>query len=277
MAEVRSPVKQEAFRAWLSAKGLADNSVNRCLEAGRAAIRRAWKRGVISSAPFVHMLPVTESEPMGRPLSVEEWSAMLNVAPPHLRMFIVLGLATGARPEAITDLTWEQFDFENRLIRLLPKGRKQTKKRRPTVKMPERLARYLEENRVHEFVSTRRRVSDIQHVVTFRGKPIKRMDTAWDKTLVASGVSNVTLYSPRTTVARWLSIEGVPLHQIAEQLGHKMKGYDVTYRYVGHQPNYLTEACASLDRLLSFCLDACELRATEGATQTGDRQGFSGK
>lgn len=261
VAEVRSVVKQEAFRAWLTARGLGHNSVNRCLEAGRAAIRRAWKRGVISSAPYIQMLPEIETEPMGRPLTPEEWGAVLKGATqPHVRMFIAIGLATGARPEAITDLTWDQLDFDSRLIYLNPMGRRQNKKRRPTVKMPESLARFIEENKVLEFHSTRRNVSNIQHVITFRGKRVRRLDLSWAKALKAAGLEDVTLYSPRTTAARWMSMQGVPLEQIAEQLGHKMKGYAVTYRYVGHQPDYMRDACAALGKLLSICLGALQER-----------------
>jgi integrase len=266
VAEVRSVARQEAFRLWLSNRGLAHNTCNRCLEAGRAAIRRAWKRGVISAAPYIQMLPEIETEPMGRPLSVDEWGAILHGATqPHVKMFIAIALATGARPEAITDLTWDQLDFDNRLIYLNPPGRVQNKKRRPTLKMPESLARFIEENKVLEFHSTRRNVTNIQHVVTFRGKRVSRLDISWRKALAAAGLKDVALYSPRTTAARWMSQQGVPLEQIAQQLGHKMKGYGVTYRYVGHQPDYLSEACAALDKLLFLCLDACRSRAAGGS------------
>jgi hypothetical protein len=82
VGDLRNVAKQEAFRAWMFKRGLGQNSVNRCLEAGRAAIRRAWKRGVISAAPYIQMLPQAEADPMGRPLSVEEWRKLLQHAPP---------------------------------------------------------------------------------------------------------------------------------------------------------------------------------------------------
>jgi integrase len=178
-------------------------------------------------------------------------------------MLIAIGLATGARPEAITDLTLEQLDFENRLIRLLPAGRAQNKKRRPTVKMPEALARYIEENMVTEFKSTRRHVTGITHLVNYRGKKVSRLDTSWSKMLEAAGIEDVTPYSPRATVARWLTMEGVPIEQVARLLGHRIQGYDVTSRYIGHQPEYLKESCAALDKLLFLCLDANQLQTSE--------------
>src|SRR3546814_1378247 len=49
--------------------------------------------------------------------------------------FIALALDTAARKEAIETLTWFQVDLERRKIALNPKGRRQTKKRRPPIAM----------------------------------------------------------------------------------------------------------------------------------------------
>ena len=54
-------------------------------------------------------------------------------------MLMIL-IGTACRPEAALELTGAQLDFEDRLIDLNPRGRAQTKKFRPVVKMPEALA-----------------------------------------------------------------------------------------------------------------------------------------
>ncbi|TGP16854.1 tyrosine-type recombinase/integrase, partial [Mesorhizobium sp. M1D.F.Ca.ET.234.01.1.1] len=100
------------------AKGLANNSVNRGLEVGRGAINRAWRRGVIRDKPFIQMLTVETDRPMGRPLDVAEIRKLYTHSADHIRLFLVLMLATGARNEAITSLTWQQIDFENNLVLL---------------------------------------------------------------------------------------------------------------------------------------------------------------
>lgn len=266
VADVRPAIKQEQFREWLAAKGLGPNTVNRCLEVGRAAIRRAWKRGVISSAPFIQMLPSVETAPMGRPLSRDEARALFQGATqPHVRLFILLGLATGARPEALMQLTWDQIDFGEGLIQLNADGRVQSKKHRPTVKMPPALAAYLQEHREPVFVSTRRTVENPPNVLSFRGKPVKRLDTGWDKAVTAAGLTGkVTLYSLRHTVARYLRAEGVSLEEIAGQLGHKVVGRSMTERYATHAPEYLQKACDALNRLVLFCTaDAGQLQAND--------------
>lgn len=244
VADVRDTRKQEAFRIWLSDRGLGHNSVNRCLEVGRAAIRRAWKRGAISSAPFIQMLPSTETQPMGRPLSQDEAIRLFSGATQeHVRTFILIGLATGARPEAITDLTWDRVDFSTGIVKLNPDGRVQTKKHRPVVRLGPMALDYL---------AGIKKQGD--HVIMFRNRHVHRIDTGWDKALKATSLDKrVTLYSLRHTVARHLRANGVDLEEIANMLGHRKLGFDITMRYAPHDPVYLKRAVDVLDKLVLFC------------------------
>ena len=246
VADVRDINRQEAFQAHLrDERNLSINSTNRCLEIGRAAINRAWKRGVISAAPFINTLPPDDTKPKGRPLSEDEITRLYNASADHLRTYIALGIGTAARPEALCELTWAQIDFEQGNIQLNPEGRKQTSKRRPTVRMPARL--------MH-------RLSDLPRenarVLMFRGKPVGKIRVAWDKACMRAGITeNVTPYSLRHTAARWMRMHNVPIEQIAQQLGHKLEGYNMTERYAAWSPTYLKEASEALDALLA-CLPA---------------------
>lgn len=249
VADVRDQRRQEAFRQHLADRGFGHNSVNRCLECGRAAIRRAWKRGVISSAPFIQMLPAIETPPMGRPLSREEARALYQGATQdHVRLFVLIGLATGARPEAITDLTWDRIGFNSGIIRLNPNGRPQTKKYRPEVRvgavvMEELLKAYAKRQGAQ--------------VIMFRGKHVHRLDTGWEKARKGlPEASRVTLYSLRHTVARYLRLHGVDTMEIANLLGHRKLGFDMTMRYAPHDPSYLKRSVDVLDELVSFCVCA---------------------
>ena len=75
-------------------------------------------------------------------------------------MLMIL-IGTACRPEAALELTGAQLDFEDRLIDLNPRGRAQTKKFRPVVKMPEALA-------------TRSLHAPEGRLITFRGQPVIR-------------------------------------------------------------------------------------------------------
>lgn len=246
VAELRD--RQDDFRAYLAAKGLGPNSQNRCFEVLRAAVRSAWKRGVLSSVPFIQMLPTPETLPMGRPLTKEEARALYRGATqPHIGLYILLALGTGARPEALTDLTFDRVDFDNNIIRLAIPGKPQTKKYRPQVRMGPQLAAALRDAQ---------KVAKTEGVIEFRGRRVHRLDTGWDKAVKAAGLEGghprVTLYSLRHTVARYLRAEGVDAWQVSSLLGHRRVGAEMTERYTGHDPAYQREAAATLDRLLSF-------------------------
>lgn len=245
VAEVRNPNKQDDFRAHLSTvKKLNPTSVARCLEIGRAAIRRAWKRGVISSFPHVEVPLVRETEPKGRPLTVEEIGQLLGgTDEPHMQLVVFLLLGTAARSEPILKLDWGQILWADDLIKLNPDGRVQTSKRRPAVKLPSTLRAVLEP------------LKGDGRVIMFRKKKVDKIDHGFRRMVERSELKgHVTPYSLRHTVARWLRMKSVPMEQIAGQLGHSMPSFAMSERYAPHDPSYLKEACAAIDELLALVL-----------------------
>ncbi|CUW85778.1 tyrosine-type recombinase/integrase [Rhizobium pusense] len=237
---VRNVRKQEEFREHLLQKNLKVSSVNRVLEAGRTAINRAYKRNVISSVPFIQSLPREETPPKGRPLSVAEIRLLYTHAADHIRLFLILMLGTGARNEAICHLTWEQIDFEEGLIYLNPQGRKQTSKRRATVKL----------------VPFVREVLDgmdktTPYVIMWRGQGIDKAINGIRKAVGRAKMDRkVTAYSCRHTVARWLRREGVSPWEVGAQLGHRMPSFNITEIYASASPDYLEKSAAAIEKLL---------------------------
>lgn len=148
----------------------------------------------------------------------------------------------------------------------------QTKKHRPTVKLPPALAEHLLSNRQKLYTSTRRCIENPPFLITFRGKRVSRLDTGWEKAVTGAGLDDrVNLYSLRHTAARYLRAEGVSLEETAAQLGHKVKGLEMTLRYAPHAPDYLEKACAALNRLVLFC---CRMRAHCGQPTIIRRRAF---
>ena len=128
-----------------------------------------------------------------------------------------------------------QLDFENRLIELNPHGRMQTKKIRPIVKMPETLALVLEG-------------APNDHLITYKGKPVKCVRTAWRNLRDKCGLDDaVQPYSLRHTMARWLRKSGVSAWETAAQLGHKSREHRTTEIYAPFAPDYLTGASEAID------------------------------
>ena len=135
--DATQPKAIDGFIRHLQDKGNKASYINRILTDGRSAINKAWKDGDISSAPFIKSLKVEDAEPKGRPLEMDELRAFYHTAETeHLKRFVLFSVATGARPSSVMDLHSQQIDLDRRLIELNPPGRKQTKKIRPSVKLP---------------------------------------------------------------------------------------------------------------------------------------------
>ena len=245
IAEATKPARLDAFIAQLTAQGHATAYVQRILGVGKAALRRAWQRGEIASAPYIPSVKVEYGEPLGRPLKVPELAALLMAAPDHLRLMLMILIGTACRPEAALELTGMQLDFEDRLIDLNPRGRAQTKKFRPVVKMAEALATTL----VH---------APEGPLITFRGQKVIKINKAWRGIREAAGLEGgVNPYSVRHTVARWMRQHGVPAWEVAAELGHKSRDYRTTELYAAFDPAYLTNAVRAIDGLFDALRASC--------------------
>jgi integrase len=243
VADVRKASRQEEFHEHLRKHGYGPNSTNRVLEIGRAAIRRAWKRGVIDSAPYILTVEPELDKPVGEPLSPAQlWAFYRGSDEEHWKDFVLLMIGTGSRPKAVVTLTKEQIDFEEGRINLNPKSRRQTNKFRPVVRLPAQLAE-------------RFRDRPDGRLLQFHGKPVGKVDHIVRIARKRAGLSErVNSYSLRHTVARWLRSQGVDTAEIACQLGHKRFGHNMTLRYMPHAPDYLERSCNALERLLAIVL-----------------------
>jgi integrase len=246
VGDLHDVAKQEAFHEWLREKDQSPGSMKRILAVGRAAINRAWKRGEIVSVPFIQMVESKNVPPMGRPLDVDEIAALVNAAPFHLQDFIFWMVGTGARPDAILELTWEQVDRENRIIHLNPPSRAQTKKYRPAVRLPKNFLPAVS----HSVLTG--------PVILYEGRNVAAIRTSWRRTRTRAGLdSQVQPYSLRHTVARWLRANSVPVWEVAAQLGHSIQTHTITERYAPYDPAYLKASTEAIDRLLDDLRSKC--------------------
>jgi integrase len=237
ISEATKPPRLEAFVAHLSGQGFATAYIQRILGVGKAALQRAWRRGEIAGAPYIPSVKVDYGEPLGRPLKIAEIARLLREAPDHLRLMLMILIGTACRPEAALELTGAQLDFDDRLIDLNPRGRVQTKKFRPVVKMPDALATVFAN-------------APSGRLVTFQGRPVKKINKAWRGMRVAAELDEaVNPYSIRHTVARWMRQNGVPAWEVAAQLGHKSRDYRTTELYAAFDPAYLQNAVRAIDLL----------------------------
>ena len=83
-------------------------------------------------------------------------------------------------------------------------------------------------------------------LINDRGSPRTRSRTAGMRLVRKAGLDpKVHPRLPRHTAARWMRLRGVPVEEVAQQLGHRTLG--VTAIYTKYDPAYLKKACAALD------------------------------
>jgi integrase len=247
VASATRPSEIDRFIRFLSADGKRSASyINRILSTGKAAINRARKQGMITSAPFIKSLPAQKAQPKGRPLSMDEVRLFYHYATqPHLKAFVLWGLGTAARPDAILDLHSNFIDLDNDIVELNPPGREQTKKYRPTVKLPP---------------SLKSKISD-GYQVTYRGQRVESLKKIWRNHRARCGFDDqVNPYSLRHTIARHLRASGVSAWEVSAQLGHKKQELSITEIYAPFDPSYLSNAVEAIDAFLVELLVSPEQR-----------------
>jgi integrase len=223
-----------AYRDGRYAAGRKPATVRKELEVIRAALNFAKKgQGAVFELPPPPL-------PKERYLDRHEAARLLRAARqfPHVRAFIALSLATGARMSAILELTWDRVDLKRRIISLaLNDTLDEQRKRRATVPMTRRAYRYL---RVMHAART------CEHVIEWAGKPVGSVKKGFAAAAKRAGLDGITPHILRHTAASWMAERDVPIFEIAKFLGHS--DTRITERcYAKLTPAYLNRAAKALD------------------------------
>ena len=235
-----------------------------------------------------------EPKPRDYVPTFEDMASLLGMeASETLRRYDIIALNTWARPEAILDLSVRaQVDFEHSLIDLNPPSRKQTKKRRPIIRLTENLRGWLElwgEDRPLSYRAQNHidddTVKPVRRSVTYIKGQFNRRSVRWMLTHYGltkaqiddlfrfargknttplreaiaaaerSGINRITRYTFRhfmATRVRGLAEVRVDREQRSLWLGHSKR--DATSWYETHDPEYLRE-CARATSLILEKLD----------------------
>jgi integrase len=255
-------ITRETCRAFAKFRARSPGTVRRELGVLRAAINYAFKCGRLTRVVAFY-LP-DRPEPRDRWLTEEEasrlvagalgftfvqcsdlrtrrekwviWSRERAYARLHLPLFILLGIYTGARKEAILSLRWSQVDIESRQMDYNSPGAKRTNKRRARIPIPARLLPHLRRARL--------RGGELGFVISEGGKRLGDIKRSFESACSRAGLENVSPHVLRHTCATWLMQRGVPIWQAAGFLGMSRETLERVY---GHQhPDYLREAVEAL-------------------------------
>lgn len=239
-------IRPETCRAYVRARiaaGAAASTAGRELTALRSALGYAAKNGKLVEDCRKHVELPTRPPSRDRWLTRDEAAALLRQSRHeshsrlHLPLFILLALATGARPSAIFELQWSQIDFIQNRIDFNPPGRKRTSKGRPIISIPRRLRWFL--LRAHARATS-------AYVLSWRGKKLTTVKSSFRKSCRRAGLGpEVVPYTLRHTCGTWMAQQGVPLWQIGGWLGHSQER--TTELYSHHHPDHMAQARKVMD------------------------------
>lgn len=202
-----------------TAKPVSNATINRRIATFQGMHREAWETWGVKVQPInFKRLKLQEADIVNNTLIDSEAQRFLDAASPHLRDFIMIGLYTGLRKGNILSLRGNQIDMERREITVRAKSRKQEGKVH-TVPIVDELAHYILAGGLHKR----------DHVITFEGKPVKDIRSAWAGALKRAKVKKIRRHDLRHTCGTWLRKRTKDMKLVKEWLGHA--DYKTTDRY----------------------------------------------
>ncbi|MCV0413479.1 MAG: site-specific integrase [Brevundimonas sp.] len=223
-----------AYRDERYAAGRKPATVRKELEVVRAGLN-FFKKGAVAVFELPPQPPAKD-----RFLDKAEARALLKAARrfSHVRAFIALSLATGARQSALLELTWDRVDFKRRTISLaLNDAKDDQRKKRATVPMTGRAYRYLRV--LHEGRTC-------NHVIEWGGHRVLSIKKGFSAAAKRAGLDGITPHILRHTAASWMAEADVPMFDISRYLGHSDTRV-TERRYAKLSPSHLRRAAKALE------------------------------
>jgi integrase len=201
----------------------------------RATLCWASRTNLISKAPAVKR--PTPGPPKDLHLTKTEARAFLaGCVMPHIKLFAVLALTTGARASALLELTWDRVDFTTGMIKLRNQDT-ENKKGRATIPMNATARRALVE-------AKRGALTDF--VIEWRGKQVASVKKGIGEAAKRASLRWVTPHVFRHSAAVWMAEAARPMAEISQFLGHSDE--KVTARiYARFSPEFLRGAALALE------------------------------
>lgn len=230
---VPEQVTRESCKSWITKRrnmGIGDGSIRKGLGIMQAALNRHL--GKANPAVIERPAPPPGKD---RFLTRDEVGRLLDgCGSRHVRLFVILAIATGARGVSILDLTWDRVDMRARTIDF---GASVGNKRRPVTKM----------NRdAFEALTEARQDAICPYVVHYEGRKVQSVKKAFARAVQRAGLDGVTPHTLRHTAATWMVMAGVSTVETARALGISEKMVET--RYGHHHPDFLSRAARATER-----------------------------
>ena len=147
----------------------------------------------------------------------------------HIARFMLVALYTGTRSGAICGAALRpavgrgHVDLNEGLFYRREPNTRETKKRQPTIRIPERLLAHL---RRWERLGISK-----SSVIEFAGRPVKSVRKAFARVALAANLDNVTPHTLRHTAVTWAMQGGADPYAAADFFGMSL---EILYRVYGH-------------------------------------------
>jgi len=226
---------------------ISAGTIRRELNVLQAAINYCTKEGYVTAPTFVTLpeAPPAKDRWLTRGEAAQLlWAAYRSQRGKHLARFILLGLYTGSRKDAILRLgflrntTGGWIDLERNLIYRRGTAQLETAKRRPPMPIPKRLAAHLR----------RWKASGDVWAVNYQGQRVGDIKTAFAVACRQAGLDDVSPHTLKHTAITWAMQKGMKVDDASSYFGTSRETILRTYWH--QSPDYLSDALAVMDRKL---------------------------
>ena len=244
-----SYVTGETCRAYVAQRS-TDAAARRELEDLRAAINHHRREGLCDKIVEVVLPPerphrqrwLTRSEAARlirsawRYREVQKGKQTDRRSRQHVARFILVALYTGTRAGAVCGAALQAtvghgwVDLERGVFYRRPAGQRETKKRQPTIPLPDRLLAHMR----------RWKRSGQRFAVEWNGETVQNIKKAFANVAADAGLGDVTPHVLRHTAATWLMQAGTDMWEAAGYLGMTVE--ILSQRYGHHHPDHLAGA-----------------------------------
>jgi len=215
IAKVSKEILAE-MKGSMLAKGNKPTTIRRKLGIVQTVLRWAHRNG------YINELPLFPPMPMGQharfiPPTPDEVSKLYDAAPEHLRRVVVLGYYFGMRVGAceLLRLKWADVDIHGGIMRV-PNAQKGNDEPWREIPIREDIKPLLLAWQMQD------REQGIDYVVTYHGKPVRKIKTAWAAALRRAGITrHIRPYDLRHGFATEAIAAGVDYGTVAALMGHK--------------------------------------------------------
>lgn len=179
----------------------------------RQALKFGVKEGWLSSEP--HVETPGAGAPRQRFMSREEFARIyFHASQLHLRLYLALSIDTLARGKHVLQLTWDQVDFDRRII-WYKSVRANSRKKTQAAPISDRLLVVL--------TTARKARGRSGRVVEWMGKPVLSVRKTYEGACRRAGVDDAHKHDLRRSGASWAIQDGQSFDAVAALLGDSVE------------------------------------------------------